>query len=152
PLPRLTVAELATVPQSAKAVAVWTWMVGVELPPASVAKVQLSDWAPRFPVMEHPDTGGTIDQLRAAPCGSGSLTTTLLAVPLPALATVTSKPMVVPALTGPAGLATLLMVTLGHSTWTEAMPGVGVGPLPRVTVAELLMPPQSANVVAVWTW
>src|SRR5215467_3268037 len=102
--------------------------------------------------MEQPLTGVVIDQLRSAPPGSGSLTTTLDAVPAPLLVTVTSKPMGEPALTGLAGLATLLMVTWGHCTMTEAAPGGGVGPLPRVTVAELLMVLQSAKAVAVWTW
>src|SRR5215472_6491622 len=105
-----------------------------------VAKVQLRVWAPAPPVTEQPEKAGTGCQLRSAPGGSESLTVTLLAVPSPLLTTVTSNPMVAPALTGPTGLATLLMVTLGHWRTTDTCPGAGVvGLLPSATVAVLAM-------------
>src|SRR5260370_69411 len=90
-------------------------------------------------------------QLRSPPAGSGSFTTTFAAVPGPLLVTTMSKPMLVPALTGPAGFAVLVMVIFGHCTRTLA---VEVPPpsLPEATVAVLLTVAQSALVVCEVRW
>ena len=50
------------------------------------------------------------------PAGSGSLTVTPSAVPVPVFVTVMSKPIVSPALTGPAGLATFVMAIVAGAT------------------------------------
>src|SRR2546428_157607 len=108
-LPDATVAVLLTVVQSSLVVAEVRWM-GPTLPEgAMLAKLQFKVCAPTAPVIAQPAKAGLSDQLRSPPGGSGSLMVTLVAVPRPLLLTVMSKPMAVPALTGPTGLAALAM-------------------------------------------
>src|SRR5438128_2550588 len=79
----VTVAMLVIVPASFLVVWEVTW-IGPLLPPeASVAKVQSRVWDPTAPFTAQPEKAGLRDQLRSAPAGSGSETTTLWAVPRP---------------------------------------------------------------------
>ena len=117
-----------------------------------LAKVQPRLCEPTEPVTEQPVKAGFSDQLRSPPAGSGSVTVTLVAVPAPVLLTVMSKPMVVPALTGPAGFAVFVMLTDAQFTvvvtsadWTRLL-------LSAVTVALLLTAPQVLPVVCEITW
>ena len=113
------------------------------------AKLQFSTWVPTGPVIEQPVTAGLMLQFRSVPAGSGSVMVTPVAVPGPLLLTTMSKPMFVPALTGPIGLAVLVMWMVGHWTATVA---VELPPpsLPEATVAVLLTVAQSAFVVVDW--
>src|SRR5438270_535151 len=144
----VTLAVLLTVAQSCLVVAEVMWIVG-SLATPRLAKVQLSTWVPTGPVIAQPVTDGLMLQLRSPPAGSGSFTTTFAAVPGPLLLTTMSKPMLVPALTGPTGLAVLVMWMVGHWTATVA---VELPPpsLPEATVAVLLTVAQSALVVVDW--
>src|SRR5438093_872291 len=93
-------------------------------PPTSEPRLQFRVWAPTTPVIAQPAKAGDSDQLRSPPGGSGSETWTLVAVPVPAapeLDTVMSKPIAVPAETGPVGLAVFVMWIAGHWTVTVAV-------------------------------
>src|SRR5205807_1139245 len=114
------VAVLLTVAQSGLVVVEVMWTVG-SLATPRLAKVQLSTWVPTGPVIAQPVTDGLMLQLRSVPAGSGSFTTTFTAVPGPLLLTTMSKPMLSPELTGPAGLAVLVMAMLAHCTSTLAV-------------------------------
>src|SRR5437899_98872 len=116
-----------------------------------LANEQLRTWLPTSPVMEQPVKDGSRLQLRSPPAGSGSFTVTPVAVPAPSLLTVMSKPMVSPALTGPAGLAVLVMLIEAQLTVTEAEAWPPPS-LPDAAVAVLLTRAQSALVVPDWTW
>ena len=68
------------------------------------------------------DAGVVVDQLMPVPPGSASLSVTLKADPGPSFVTVTSKPMFVPAFTGPAGFATFAIRSTGGTRalgWIE---------------------------------
>src|SRR5205807_2852146 len=95
--------------------------VGSLATPRVPAKLQFSTWVPTGPVIAQPVTDGLMLQFRSPPAGSGSVIVTAVAVPGPLLLTTMSKPMVSPALTGPAGLAVLVMVITGHWTTTLAV-------------------------------
>src|SRR5438309_5963400 len=117
-----------------------------------LAKVHPRLCEPTEPVTEQPVKAGFSDQLRSPPAGSGSVTVTLVAVPAPVLLTVMSKPMVVPALTGPAGFAVFVMLTDAQFTvvvtsadWTRLL-------LSADTVALLLTAPHVLPVVCEITW
>src|SRR5688572_9854725 len=109
------------------------WIVTVA-PEARVAKVQFSTWEPTAPLMAQFELSGFSDQLRVpvvAPslAGNESVTMTLVASAAPVFDTVMSKPMVSPALTGPAGTAVLTMPTFGafrtfHSSKPPSLPQV----------------------------
>jgi hypothetical protein len=108
-----------------------------------------------LPVIDHPALAGLIDQL--SPEGSGSLTATPVAVPVPAallLLTVTSNPIWSPAETGPAGLAVFVIDTFGHRTVTEAEELLFVVFVSLVAemLAVLLTAPQLAADVVAATW
>src|SRR5438270_48547 len=143
------VAVLRTVAQSCLVVAEVMWTVGWLATPRVPAKLQPSTWVPTGPVIAQPVTGGLMLQFRSVPAGSGSVMVTPVAVPGPLLLTTMSKPMFVPALTGPIGLAVLVMWMVGHWTATVA---VELPPpsLPEATVAVLLTVAQSALVVVDW--
>ena len=116
------------------------------------AKVQPSTWVPTGPVIAQPVTGGLMLQFRSPPAGSGSVMVTSVAVPGPLLLTTMSKPMPVPALTGPAGLAVLVMWMVGHCTTTLATGELTRSSLLATTVALLLTVAQSAALVAELRW
>jgi hypothetical protein len=59
---------------------------------------------------------------QSTPDGSGSLTETPRAVPSPLLVTVMSKPIASPALTGPAGLAVLVISMTAGATVKHSVP------------------------------
>src|SRR5438270_6220658 len=150
-LPVVTLAVLLTVAQSCLLVVEVMWIVG-SLATPRLAKVQLSTWVPTGPVIAQPVTDGLMLQLRSPPAGSGSLTVTPVAVPGPLLLTTMSKPMPVPALTGPAGLAVLVMWMVGHCTPTLATGELAKASLLATTVALLLTVAQSAALVEEVTW
>src|SRR6478672_5956296 len=78
----------------------------------------VSIWVGAEPVIEHAALTGLIDQSTPLPAGSGSFSTTALAVPVPSAAefdTVTVKPIESPVFTGDAS-AVLVIVRLGAST------------------------------------
>src|SRR5260221_4052131 len=108
--------------------------------------------APTAPVAEEPARAGSSDKFSSRPAGSGSLTVSLVAVPGPLLVTVMSNPMLVPALTGPTGLAVLVMWMLGHCTVTVATGELTKALLEATAVALLLTVAQSADVVCELTW
>ena len=103
----LTLAVLLTVPQSAASVAPEMWMLKLA-PAARLGLVQVRTSVPTGPVMAQfrpvvlPVGAAAV---QSTPAGSGSLTLTPRAVPVPVFVTVMSKPIESPALTGPAGLA-----------------------------------------------
>src|SRR5205807_7044448 len=127
------VAVLLTVAQSAGVVDEVMWTVGSLATPRVPAKLQLSTWVPTGPVIPQPVTDGLMLQFRSPPAGSGSVMVTPVAVPGPLLLTTMSKPIGSPALTGPAGLAVLVMVITGHWTTTLAVEL----PLPSLSVVTL---------------
>src|SRR5438552_2749158 len=127
------------------------WIVG-SLATPRLAKMQLSTWVPTGPVIPQPVTAGLMLQLRSPPGGSGSVMVTRGAVPGPLLLTTMSKPMPVPALTGPAGLAVLVMWMVGHCTTTLATGELTRSSLLATTVALLLTVAQSAALVEEVTW
>src|SRR5438270_193801 len=145
------VAVLLTVAQSAWVVDEVMWTVGSLATPRVPAKVQFSTWVPTGPVIEQPVTSGLMLQFRSPPAGSGSVMVTPVAVPGPLLLTTTSKPMLSPALTGPAGLAVLVMVITGHWTTTLAV-DVPEPSLSVFTLAVLLTVAQSCLVVVEVMW
>ena len=111
----VTLAVLLTVPQSAGSVG--PEMRALKLAPAArLALVQPRTSVPTGPVMAHEAPPVTVPRVQSTPGGSGSLTATLSAVPVPVLVTVISKPIGSPALTGPAGLATLAMSMVAGAT------------------------------------
>src|SRR5438270_2047523 len=146
------VAVLRTVAQSCLVVAEVMWTVGWLATPRVPAKLQPSTWVPTGPVIAQPVTGGLMLQFRSPPAGSGSVTVTPVAVPGPLLLTTMSKPMPVPALTGPAGLAVLVMWMVGHCTPTLATGELAKASLLATTVALLLTVAQSAALVEEVTW
>src|SRR5438270_767108 len=141
------VAVLLTVAQSAWVVVEVMWTVGSLATPRVPAKLQFSTWVPTGPVIEQPVTAGLMLQFRSVPAGSGSVMVTPVAVPGPLLLTTTSKPMLSPALTGPAGLAVLVMWITAHCTSTLAV-AVSWPSLLAAPVAVLLTVAQSSLVVA----
>ena len=70
--------------------------------------------------MLQPLLAGLMVQVRPPP-GNVSVKLTPVALPVPMLLNVTSKPMSSPAETGPTGFATLVTFTSGHCTVTEAL-------------------------------
>src|SRR5438270_2583012 len=145
------VAVLLTVAQSASVVDEVMWTVGSLAIPRMPAKGQFRTWVPTGPVIEQPVTSGLMLQFRSPPAGSGSVMVTPVAVPGPLLLTTTSKPMVSPALTGPTGLAVLVMVITGHWTTTLAV-DVPQPSLSVFTLAVLLTVAQSCLLVAEVMW
>ena len=117
--PKAPDAVLVTRPQSSPVVLLLTWIGPLLAPEASVAKVQSRSWFPTEPVMAQPVKAGSSDQFRPLPAGRSSWMVTTLAMPGPLFDTVMSKPILEPALTGPAGLAVLEISMLGHWTVTE---------------------------------
>src|SRR5437870_4061341 len=111
------------------------------LAPAGMSpRVQLKVWVGAVPVIEQLPWAGPvlIDQLTPDPPGSGSLTVTERATPVPAapeLATETVNPIRSPALTVPAS-AVLVTVSPGHCTVIVAPP-VASAPLAAEAVAVL---------------
>src|SRR5438309_419652 len=85
---------------------------------AMLAKVQLSVCAPTDPVTSQPLNAGYSDQLRSPLAVKGSPTAAFYALSLHDALPILSKPMAVPELTGPAGLACLSTCTEGQFTTT----------------------------------
>src|SRR5438128_655773 len=112
----VTLAVFGMVVQEAEVVGevMWTWLLA---PDARSAGPKLRT----PPLMLHPldELAASIVQLVPAVVGSVSLTVTPCAVPAPVLLTVTTKPMVSPALTVPAS-ATLVMWMLAQLTVVSA--------------------------------
>src|SRR2546428_493414 len=79
-----------------------------------LAKVQSRLWAPTGPVTAQPAKAGLSDQLRSPAAGRGSLAVSSVVVFRRVLLSVMSKPIAVPALTGPAGLAVFRTLTDGQ--------------------------------------
>src|ERR687896_510127 len=100
-----------------------------EAPAARSPKLHVSTPEP----IEQPATAGLIDHTIPVPVGSVSLTTTLVAVPGPALDTVTVNPMASPASTWSSS-ACLTRFSAGHCTVVVAE-AFGALPLPAVTEA-----------------
>src|SRR5438270_892323 len=146
------VAVLLTVAQSAWVVVEVMWTVGSLATPRVPAKLQPSTWVPTGPVIEQPVTAGLMLQFRSVPAGSGSVMVTPVAVPGPLLLTTMSKPMFVPALTGPAGLAVLVMWMIGHCTTTLATGKPNRSSLVATTAALLPTAAKSAALVEEVTW
>ena len=94
--------------------------------------------------------------VQVTPVGSGSETWTSVAEPLPVFVTVTSKPIGSPALTGPAGLAVLVMPIWAQSTSiapaSELLPCWATPSFVAATVAVLFSGPQSFLSVRPETW
>src|SRR5437868_4953009 len=103
--------------------------------------------------MLQPAEAGMIVQVR--PAGSASVKVSPVAVPVPVLLTLTSKPMVAPAATGPVGLAVLVTARSGHWTVTVAVALLlFVAPFASLLAemeAVLEITPQLLAVVNVWT-
>src|SRR5688572_3255829 len=101
-LPVATEAVLDTRPQVAAVVDELMWIGPTVPPPAMVPRLQVS-----VPAAMAQSPKASTDQDRPAVVGRTSVTTTLVAEPVPWLWTMMSKPIVSPALTGPAGFADL---------------------------------------------
>ena len=71
---------------------------------------------PTGPVIEQLAPPVTVPSVQSTPAGSGSLTATPSAVPVPVFVTVMSKPIGSPALTGPSGFATFAMAIVAGAT------------------------------------
>jgi hypothetical protein len=99
-------------------------------------------------LIAQPVNAGFSDQLRSfpAPAGKVSLTVTPLAVPVPLLSTVMSKPIVLPAATGPVGFAVFVIAMSAHCTSTESE-DLSEPSLSVLTEASFDTVPQSAFVV-----
>src|SRR5215467_4285126 len=83
---------------------------------------QLNNWFPTGPLMLQPAGAVSIDQSTPSPAGSGSLTVTPSAVPVPGafeFDTVTVKPIGCVVFTGVAS-AVLAIESAGHCTVVEA--------------------------------
>ena len=96
------------------------------------------------------------DQVTPACAGSASVTDTPVAGTPVVFVTVNVQPMFAPAFTGPAGFATLAIVTLGQFIVTEAEPEVDVTPLTTAVALSFVMTPQAARdvtpLVVPFTW
>jgi len=116
------VAVFGYVPALAAVVTLEMW-IGMLAPLAMSPKLQPSTWVPTGPVIEQdpgPVYAGLIIQSTPDPAGRGSFRVTAVAVPGPALLTVTVKPIDVPVLTGVAS-AVLVMCSPGHCTVVDAV-------------------------------
>ena len=122
------------------------------LAPARSAGPKFRVWLPAAPLMEKPLAAPSIVQVTwlPEPAGSGSLTVTPFARPVPVLLTVTWKPIWSPALTG------LELAVLARSMWAglqvieadaESEPS-----LELVALAVLLYVVHSAAEVVAMTW
>ncbi len=117
----VTPAVFVIVPQSAGSVG--PVMRALKLAAAArLALVQARTSVPTGPVIAHEAPPVTVPSVQSMPGGSGSLTATLSAVPVPVLVTTMSKPIESPALTGPAGLATLVMSIVAGATVKHSSP------------------------------
>ena len=109
-----TAAVLFTVPQSAASVMPCTWTVK-EASAARLGLVQSS--APPVMEQERPVTEPVgASAVQVMPAGSGSVTWTPRVVWVPVFSTLMSNPISPPALTGPAGLAVLVIAIVAGST------------------------------------
>ena len=116
------VAVFGYVPALAAVVTLEIW-IELLAPLAMSPKLQPSTWVPTGPVIEQlpaPVYAGLMTQSTPDPAGSGSLRVTAVAVPGPALLTVTVKPIEVPVLTGVAS-ASLVICSPGHCTVIDAV-------------------------------
>src|SRR5580704_8328055 len=120
---------------------------------ARLPMVQVRVWDPAAPEMAQPVTGVVMDHTTpdpAGPGGRGSVMTTPVAVPLELLATVTVKPMLVPAETLGASAVLVMVRVTGFTTMVAEADTVGA--LVEVAVAVFGYMPAEADVVALVTW